>query len=135
MDLQLTGKRALVTGASRGIGKAIARALAEEGVDVAIAARSPGPLQEAAEDLALATGRRIVPVVGDTGDDASVAALVAEAVNLLGGIDILVNNAATPGGAAPAARLDDLSGEACWPTSTSRCSATCGPPRPWRRIW
>lgn len=112
MDLQLTEKRAIVTGASRGIGKAIARALAEEGVDVVIAARSLDALQATAAELAAATGRRIVPVVADTGDDASVAALIETAVRELGGLDILVNNAATPGGAGPAAQLSQVSAQA-----------------------
>ncbi|WP_165186464.1 SDR family NAD(P)-dependent oxidoreductase [Caulobacter soli] len=105
MDLQLTGKRALVTGASRGIGKAIALALAREGVDVVIAARNLAPLTATARELAQATGRRIAPLTVDTGDDASVKALVEAAVRELGGVDILVNNAATPGGAAPAATI------------------------------
>ena len=105
MDLQLDGKRALVTGASRGIGKAIALALAQEGVDVVIAARTFEPLNATARELASATGRRIVPLIVDTGDDASVKALVEQAIQALGGLDILINNAATPGGAAPAATI------------------------------
>ncbi|MEO8691921.1 MAG: SDR family oxidoreductase [Acidimicrobiales bacterium] len=98
MDLQLNGKRALVTGGSRGIGKAVARALADEGCDVAIAARDRARLAEAAAELRAATGRTIFPVVVETGDDASVHAMVAQAREHLGGIDILVNNAAKPGG-------------------------------------
>jgi NAD(P)-dependent dehydrogenase (short-subunit alcohol dehydrogenase family) len=112
MDLQLTGKRAIVTGASRGIGKAIALALAQEGVDVAIVARSLEPLQATAAALSEASGRRVIAVAGDTGDDRSVTALVEAAVRELGGVDILVNNAATPGGAGPAARLAEVTGQA-----------------------
>ena len=112
MDLQLSGKRAVVTGASRGIGKAIARQLAREGVDLVIAARGLDALTATAEALACESGRRIRPVAVDTGQDDSVAALIAVAVEELGGIDILVNNAATPGGAAPAARLAEVSTEA-----------------------
>jgi NAD(P)-dependent dehydrogenase (short-subunit alcohol dehydrogenase family) len=112
MDLQLEGKRALVTGASRGIGKAIALALANEGVDVVIAARNLDVLTVTARELADATGRRIVPIVADTGDDISVKTLVEKAVHELGGIDILVNNAATPGGAAPAATIAQATGAA-----------------------
>jgi NAD(P)-dependent dehydrogenase (short-subunit alcohol dehydrogenase family) len=98
MDLQLTGKRALVTGGSRGIGKAVARTLAEEGCDVVIAARDPDRLAAAAAELRAATGRTIVGVTVETGDDASVRAMVAQAKDALGTIDILVNNAAKPGG-------------------------------------
>ena len=98
MDLQLNGKRALVTGGSRGIGKAVARVLADEGCDVAIAARDRNRLDEAAAELRAASGRTIVPVEVETGDDASVKAMVAHVREQLGGIDILVNNAARPGG-------------------------------------
>jgi short-subunit dehydrogenase len=72
MDLELAGKTAIVTGGSRGIGKAIARELAREGVDVAIVARSADALEAAAAELAEETGRVIVPIVADTGNDASV---------------------------------------------------------------
>jgi len=108
MDLQLSGKRAIVTGGSRGIGKAIARALALEGVDVVITARGFDALAATAAELARETGARIIPIAADTGDDAAVAALVAVTVEALGGVDILVNNAATPGGIAPAAKLAEV---------------------------
>ncbi|MGE3301589.1 MAG: SDR family NAD(P)-dependent oxidoreductase [Hyphomonadaceae bacterium] len=98
MDLQLKGKCAVVTGASRGIGKAIAQALACEGVDVVIAARGMDALAQAAEEIAKNSGRRIVPITADMGEDASVAALVRDATGVLGRVDILVNNAATMGG-------------------------------------
>src|ERR1700688_2865388 len=110
MDLQLKGKRAIVTGGSRGIGKAIARQLAEEGVDVVIAARGRELLEATAAEIAKATGRRIVPIVADMGDDASVEALVAKAVAALGGLDILVNNAAAPGGTVPSAKIEQVVG-------------------------
>ena len=59
MDLQLTGKKAIVTGASRGIGRAIVRQLALEGCDVAICARTEGPLKQAAAELANESGRKV----------------------------------------------------------------------------
>jgi NAD(P)-dependent dehydrogenase (short-subunit alcohol dehydrogenase family) len=109
MDLELRHKRALVTGGSRGIGKAIARALALEGAEVAILARDPERLAAAADELADETGSKVVAVVADTTDDAQVAHAVAEAVRLLdGGIDILVNAAAEPGGYAPPPALGEL---------------------------
>ena len=76
MDLELTGKTAIVTGGSRGIGKAIARELAREGVDVAIVARTVDVLESAAAELAEETGRIILAIVADTGSDASVKAMV-----------------------------------------------------------
>ena len=102
---------ALVTGGSRGIGLSVARALAAEGVDVAIAARDPERLEAAASGLRAASVRRIIPVVIDTADDASVRAAVAAVVDALGGIDILVNNAAQPGSQAPPAKLVNTTDE------------------------
>jgi len=111
MDLQLKGKRALVTGGSRGIGKAIAWALAREGVDVALLARAPDALHAAAAELASQTGRRVVGVVGDTTSDNAVRQAVAQAVSALGGsIDILVNAAAEPAGFAGPPKLAQITG-------------------------
>src|SRR6266542_1880155 len=112
MDLELTGKTAIVTGGSRGIGKAIARELAAEGVDVAIAARSADALRESAAELAEATARRIEPIVADTSSDASVRAMVESAVAPLGRIDILINCAAQPGGQAQPPKLAEITDDA-----------------------
>jgi len=91
MDLGLTGKVAIVTGGSKGIGKAIAQELAGEGVDVAICARDRRVLEEAAKTLAAATRRRIVPIVCDTTSTKSVQDLVEATVAQFGRVDILVN--------------------------------------------
>lgn len=108
MDLELAGKRAIVTGGSRGIGKVIARVLAAEGVDVVISARNEQQLKASAEELASASGRRVVPIVADTGEEADVNRLVESAIERLGGVDILVNNAALPGGISPATTLEQI---------------------------
>ena len=109
MDLELTGKVAIVTGASRGVGKAIARELALEGVDVAICARSRDAIEASAKELAAATRRRIIPIVCDTTNSESVRRLVDTTRAQLGRVDILVNNAATPGGlvSGPLANADE----------------------------
>jgi NAD(P)-dependent dehydrogenase (short-subunit alcohol dehydrogenase family) len=98
---RLAGRRALVTGASRGIGAAIAERLAAEGADVAITARTSerhdhlaGSLRETAERLGR-YGHRVATVVADLSDEQQRAAIVPQAVAALGGpIEILVNNAA-----------------------------------------
>ena len=100
MDLELKDKTAIVTGGSLGIGKAITRELAREGVDVVICARRPDILETAARELEAETGRRILPVPADTTDSESVGRLVEAAVGEFGKVDILVNNAAVVGGAA-----------------------------------
>lgn len=94
-----------MTGGSRGIGLAVARGLANEGVDVVIAARAAEPLAAAARTLAEETGRRVVAIPTDTGDDSQVEALVERTVAELGGVDILVNSAATPWSAGASADL------------------------------
>lgn len=90
MDLQLSGKRAVVTGASRGIGLAVARTLAGEGVRVALVARDEAALRRAASDL----GDGAVVAVCDTGRDDAVAVMAGQVTAELGGVDILVNSAA-----------------------------------------
>jgi NAD(P)-dependent dehydrogenase (short-subunit alcohol dehydrogenase family) len=96
VDLQLNGKRAVVTGASRGIGLAVARALVAEGADVALIARDRERLDAAAAELSQ-TGSappRALPVVCDTGSDEAVAAMAQTVTAELGPPDILVNCAA-----------------------------------------
>jgi NAD(P)-dependent dehydrogenase (short-subunit alcohol dehydrogenase family) len=112
MDLELAGKTAIVTGGSRGIGKAVAHELAAEGVDVAIVARSAEALNQAAAELVESSGRRVVPIVADTGNDESVKAMVEQAASALGRLDILVNCAAQPGGQAPPPRLAEITDDA-----------------------
>ncbi|MDE3075502.1 MAG: SDR family NAD(P)-dependent oxidoreductase [Chloroflexota bacterium] len=112
MDLELQGKAALVTGGSRGIGKAVARELAAEGVDVALLARGRDALEATAAELAQASGRRMLPIVADTSSDDSVRAAVGQAVQAFGHVDILVNCAAQPGGQAPPPPLAEITDEA-----------------------
>ena len=109
MDLGLTGKVAIVTGGSRGIGKAIAGELAREGADVAVCGRNQETIGEAAQALAKDTGRRIVPIVADTTQWDSVTRMVQAVLAQLGRVDVLVNNAATPGGlvSGPLAEADE----------------------------
>ena len=94
MDLGLTGKRALVTGASRGIGRAIAEALAAEGADVAICARG----QDGVDEALAALRRHGVRAEGqaiDVRDGQTFARWIDEAADSLGGVDVLVSNVST----------------------------------------
>jgi NAD(P)-dependent dehydrogenase (short-subunit alcohol dehydrogenase family) len=102
MDLGLRGKHAIVTGGSLGIGRAIARELAREGVDVAIVARTKDRLEAAARELAEETKQRVIPLAADVTSRAQVDAMVAQAAAQLGGVDILVNSGSPPGGSATA---------------------------------
>jgi NAD(P)-dependent dehydrogenase (short-subunit alcohol dehydrogenase family) len=114
MDLYLTGKRALVTGGSSGLGRAIVRQLALEGTRVTIAARDRQRLAAAAKELGEEVGASIFAAAVDTSDDASVSNLIETAVGEMGGLDILVNAAAKPGGQAAAPGLAGLTEEAFW---------------------
>ncbi|MBW8009846.1 MAG: SDR family oxidoreductase [Chloroflexi bacterium] len=96
MDLQLDGKRALVTGASRGLGYATARQLASEGARVAINSRSKDKLEVAAKTLKEEIECELHTLPGDLTEQDTPAKLVAGAVQALGGLDILVTNAGGP---------------------------------------
>jgi NAD(P)-dependent dehydrogenase (short-subunit alcohol dehydrogenase family) len=91
--MTLAGKRALVTGASRGIGAAIAKALAAEGADVAITYEKSADSAAKVVDAIKAAGRKAVAIQADSADVAAVQASVDKTVAALGGLDILVNNA------------------------------------------
>jgi len=111
MDLQLAGKRALITGGSRGIGLAAGHALVAEGADVALAARDKGRLAAARDAVAAGAavhGGRVLALVSDATDDGAVRAAVAQAAEGLGGVDILVNAAAEPAKPGPRLPLADI---------------------------
>jgi NAD(P)-dependent dehydrogenase (short-subunit alcohol dehydrogenase family) len=108
MDLKLTGKNALVTGGSRGIGRAVASRLAAEGANVAIVARDEARVQATANELSANGGGRVVGLTADMGSEEDVKRMVAEAMNALGPISILVNNAATAAGRAKPPALADI---------------------------
>lgn len=111
MDLKLTDKVAVVTGGSRGIGKAIAYALAREGVNVALIARDLTAAQQSATEIAASTGRVIKAYAADTGITDSVQAAVEHIALDFGAIDILVNCAAQAGGQRPPPALAEITGD------------------------
>lgn len=96
MDMQLTGRVAVVCGASRGIGRACATSLAREGAQLVICARSEEPLRAAAAEIAQETGSKVVPIVCDVNRGEDLERLIAESVAQLGGLDILITNVAHP---------------------------------------
>lgn len=105
---RLDGKVAIVTGASRGIGEAIAAALAERGAKVVLASRKLEELQKVADRIAEKTGAgSTLAVACHTGKPEDVKALVERAVQVFGGVDILVNNAATNPFFGPLAQTPD----------------------------
>lgn len=106
--IDLSGKRALVTGGSRGIGAAIALALADNGADVAFTYQNSAARAEAVKATIESRGRKAVAIQADSADPAAIARSVSEAVSTLGGLDILVNSA----GIAHNGFIEDLDVEA-----------------------
>jgi len=107
VDLGLTGKRALVLGGSRGLGKGIAEQLTAEGADVAICGRDGAAMQAQAADLAAQTGRTVRGYALDLADVSSVATLIESVRNDFNEIDIVINN----GGGPPPRKIADVGTE------------------------
>ena len=102
--MRFDGKFAIVTGANRGIGRAIAETLAARGAQVALAARSLDLSTQVAEQISAASGQRVIPVQVDVADADSAKAMIDQVLAEFGRIDILVNNASATGIAAAPAR-------------------------------
>lgn len=97
MDLGLKGKRAIITGATRGIGRAIAEQFLSEGVDLAICARDAAAIDEAVAELQ-GRGAKVIGSAVDVADHAALAAFIDNAAAQLGGIDILISNVSVGNG-------------------------------------
>ncbi|MXX55403.1 MAG: SDR family oxidoreductase [Gemmatimonadetes bacterium] len=108
MDLGLHNRVALVTGASKGLGRAVAERLAREGANVVINSRSAEPLTATADEVARQTGRRILAAPGDVSDPDVCRALIERATSEFGRLDILVANAGGP----PPGGVDDFDASA-----------------------
>ena len=115
MDLELKNKVAIVGGASKGLGRACAEVLAEEGATLVICSRNAGDLEKAAQDIRAKTGADVLAFAGDLEQHATIRALVAAAVAKFGRIDVLVNNSGGP----PLAKSIDASEEQ-WATAVQR---------------
>ncbi len=104
MDLGLEGKTALVTAASKGLGRAIATELAREGARVAISSRDEASLAQTAEEISRETGTEVIHRAADLTSEAQIDALISLALDRLGGLDVLVNNTGGP----PTGNFGDL---------------------------
>jgi NAD(P)-dependent dehydrogenase (short-subunit alcohol dehydrogenase family) len=107
MDLQLTGKVAFVTGASKGIGRQVAEHLAADGADVVVTARTADALEVTAKEIAAKSGRTVVPMAGDMSRTEDVNRCVQATLERFGKIDILV----TCAGSSPGGLLEELTEE------------------------
>ena len=129
MDLGLTDKVAIVTGSSRGLGLASARALVAEGCRVCLCARGDERLAEAALEVEAAAKRpnMVATVQADVSTEAGIELVIEQAVETFGGLDILVNNVGRAGGSRPARTPPTPSGRR---RSTRRCFRRSAP-RAW----
>lgn len=107
MDLQLNGKKALVTGASQGLGLATARGLAQEGCAVAINSRNPQKLETAVKNLEIESGSKVIALPADLVDSQAAKTIVDQSAAILGGLDLLVTNAGGP----PAGKFETFDDE------------------------
>ena len=115
MDLELRGKVAIVGGASKGLGRACAEVLAQEGASVAICSRTQADLERTGDEIRQATGADVLVFPGNLDRYETIASLVAAAVEHFGRLDILVNNSGGP----PLARAA-TAGEDLWDTAIQR---------------
>ena len=107
MDISLSGRSAIVTGGSKGLGYAIAMQFAQSGADVAIAARGREALDKAVTDVKAVAKGKVIGVTGDVGEPAGIKKIYDEAVKAFGKIDIVVNNAGT----SRNAKFEDITDE------------------------
>ena len=107
MDLGLKGKAALITASSKGLGKATAIALAEEGCRVAVCARHRNELAATAEEIRNGAGAEVLEIICDLSDGDAITRMFDKTTEILGGVDVLVINAGGP----PVVPLDDLTDE------------------------
>jgi 3-oxoacyl-[acyl-carrier protein] reductase len=115
MDLDLKGKTAVVGGASKGLGRACAQVLAEEGANVAICSRSQADLERAAREIRDSTGAQVLAFAGDLDRHDTIRALIASAVDRFGRLDVLVSNSGGPPLADAADATEDQ-----WATAVQR---------------
>jgi 3-oxoacyl-[acyl-carrier protein] reductase len=115
MDLELKDKVAIVGGASKGLGRACAQVLADEGVRVAVCSRSRADLDKAAQEIRDTTGREVFAFAGDLDRHDTIKELIARTVEQFGRLDIMVNNSGGP----PLARAHNAT-EAQWETAVQR---------------
>jgi 3-oxoacyl-[acyl-carrier protein] reductase len=115
MDFELKGKIAVIGGASKGLGRACAQALAEEGANVALCSRSKADIEKAAQEIGAATGVQVLAIAGDLDRHDTIANLIASTVQRFGRIDILVSNSGGP----PLAQAHSATEEQ-WATAVQR---------------
>ncbi|MCI0810812.1 MAG: SDR family NAD(P)-dependent oxidoreductase, partial [Chloroflexi bacterium] len=115
MDLGLKDKIAIIGGASKGLGRACAQVLAEEGAKVTICSRTSADLEKAADEIRKSTGAEVMTYAADLDKLESITGLISSTVEKFGGLDILVNNSGGP----PLARAVDATEEQ-WETAVQR---------------